>query len=153
VPPSPKYARIEHERRFLVQTLPPEAHSARRRRIADRYIVGTTLRLREMTEDGAEPVYKLTQKKEGWITTIYLTSGEFGIFAQLPANHLTKIRYSVPPFGIDVFEGPLSGLILAEAEFDSEIDAGALALPSFLDREVTAEVRYTGGYLASTTAR
>jgi CYTH domain-containing protein len=32
---------------------------------------------------------------------------------------LNKVRYSVPPLGIDVFEGTLEGLRLAEAEFNS----------------------------------
>lgn len=69
------------------------------------------------------------------------------MLAQLPAQSLSKIRYSLPPFGIDVFEGMLEGLILAEAEFDSAADAGALLLPSFILHEVTADPRFTGGQL------
>ena len=46
-----KYAVVERERRFLVSKLPDVAHE--RRRIVDRYISGTRLRLREVvTEDG-----------------------------------------------------------------------------------------------------
>ena len=69
------------------------------------------------------------------------------MLAQLPAKSLSKTRHSVPPFGIDVFEGTLEGLILAEAEFDSPAEAAALTLPAFILQEVTADDRFTGGQL------
>jgi CYTH domain-containing protein len=78
---------------------------------------------------------------------MYLTQEEFRILAQLSASKLNKIRYSVPPFGIDVFEGRLPGLVLAEVEFDSEASADALTVPSFVLREVSADNRFTGGRL------
>ena len=47
-----KYAVVERERRFLVSKLPGAADE--RRRIVDRYVTATRLRLREVvTEDGA----------------------------------------------------------------------------------------------------
>lgn len=157
-PPHSKYARIERERRFLLREFPAGAAPVRIRRLTDRYIAGTSLRLREQTEDGCAPVYKLTQKipmpdggSQGSITTIYLTADEFRLLAQLPANVLCKTRHSIPPFGIDVFEGPLQGLIMAEAEFESEEEAAALPPPPFLFREVTSDPRFTGGSLACAT--
>lgn len=84
------------------------------------------------------------------VTSIQQLSTEGGR-AELPANTLCKTRHSVPPFGIDVFEDILQGLILAEAEFDSASDADALAVPSFLIREVSDDDRFTGGQLASTS--
>jgi CYTH domain-containing protein len=78
---------------------------------------------------------------------MYLSEDEFRIFAQLSAKQLSKTRYSVPPFGIDVFEGTLQGLIVAEAEFESAQDADSLTLPSFIVREVSADPRFTGGRL------
>jgi CYTH domain-containing protein len=153
-PPS-KYARIERERRFLLAQFPSAANVERTRRIADRYIDGTTLRLREQSDDSGPTVFKLTQKvpvrvsgaEQGFITTMYLTQEEFGVLAHLSAQTLNKTRYSVPPFGIDVFEGTLEGLLLAEAEFDSSSAAAALTLPSFILREVTEDERFTGGQL------
>ena len=62
---------------------------------------------------------------------------------------LRKIRHSAPPFGIDVFEGVLSGLVLAEAEFNSAAEASALALPSFVVREVSDDRRFTVGSLVT----
>jgi len=153
--PWSKYARIERERRFLLDRFPQNVNVVRTRRIADSYIDGTTLRLREQSDDGGPAVFKLTQKlaaagsgaMQGLITTMYLTREEFGILSQLSSRRLDKVRYSVPPFGIDVFEGALEGLILAEAEFDSEASAAALVIPSFILNEVSTDDRFTGGHL------
>ncbi len=150
-----KYARVEWERRFLLDRLPPQANVTRVRRIADRYIDGTNLRLRQQRDDGNEAAFKLTQKlptdatgaRQGLITTMYLTEAEFQLLANLPAKMLTKTRYSVPPFGIDVFEDALTGLVLAEAEFNSTEEASALSLPPFIVREVTEDPRFTGDEL------
>jgi CYTH domain-containing protein len=152
-----KYARIEWERRFLLDHFPGEAVVTRVRRITDRYIEGTTLRLRQQNDGDGQMVFKLTQKladksggaRQGLITSMYLTEHEFAVLARLPAKVLTKTRHSVPPFGIDVFDGVLSGLVLAEAEFNSAAEASALALPSFVVREVTDDPRFTGGHLVT----
>jgi len=155
VQPHPKYARIERERKFLLAQFPTNVSVARILRIADRYIEGTTLRLREKSEDNGRRVFKLTQKlpapasgaQQGFITTMYLAEHEFRLLAKLPAHTLSKTRHSVPPFGIDVFEGTLEGLVIAEAEFDSAAAADSLTLPSFICHEVSADLRFTGGRL------
>jgi len=152
-----KYARIEWERRFLLHRFPDDAVVTRVRRIHDRYMEGTTLRLRQQSDEDGKTVFKLTQKlaekageaRQGLITSLYLTDIEFSLLAKLPAKELTKTRHSVPPFGIDVFDGSLSGLVLAEAEFSSAAEATALILPSFIGREVTDDARFTGGGLAA----
>ena len=63
VPRAGKYARVERERRFLLADLPARAAAATPRRITDRYLTGTRLRLRLVEhQDGGGCVYKLTQK-------------------------------------------------------------------------------------------
>jgi len=155
--PNPKFARIERVRRFLLNRFPGGAISTRATRISDRYIDGTMLRLREQKEDGKPAIFKLTQKisapntgaQLGYITTINLTREEFILLSQLlPAAQITKTRHSIQPFGIDVFDGELQGLILAEAEFDSAEAANALELPPFTLREISTDPRFTGGALA-----
>ncbi len=154
-----KYARVEWERRFLLNRFPTGAAVTRVRHIRDRYIEGTTLRLRQQSDDDGTTTFKITQKlsdkvtgaRQGLITTIYLTSDEFDVLARVPAKVLSKTRHSVPPFGIDVFEGTLSGLILAEAEFESGEEVNAVVLPSFIACEVTDDPRFTGGNLVSTS--
>jgi CYTH domain-containing protein len=152
-----KYARTEWERRFLLDRFPDQASVTRLRRIEDRYIEGTTLRLRQQSDDACQPAFKLTQKlpdkapggQQGLITSIYLSATEFGVLAKLPAKVLTKSRYSVPPLGIDVFAGTLSGLVLAEAEFHSAAEAALFAPPSFIGPEVSDDPRFTGGQLVA----
>src|SRR6516164_5015934 len=95
-----KYARIERERRFLLDRF-PSADVVRIRHITDRYIDGARLRLREQIDDGGPPIFKLTQKlparaagaQQGLITNIYLNASEFHLLAQLPARMLSKVRY------------------------------------------------------------
>jgi hypothetical protein len=156
-----KYARWELERRFLVDRL-PEIAEGQGWRITDRYLEGTLLRLRRMEPlaDG-EPAYKLSRKEapappdtsRTVITTIYLSPGEYASFADLPARELTKRRRRLDVdgrlFSVDVFEGHLSGLALAEVSFETEEELTAqLQLPSWVGLEVTRDVRFTGGVLA-----
>jgi CYTH domain-containing protein len=157
--PHHKYAKIERERRFLLAEFPNNAKITRSRRIIDRYIDGTNLRLRKLIDGNGSSTFKLTQKipardsggQQGLIVTMYLTESEFRVFEQLPAHTLTKTRHSIPPFGIDVFDGQLEGLILAEAEFDSAAAADALIIPSYISREVSDDDRFTGGQLVRTS--
>lgn len=156
-----KYAKIERERSFLLDQFPLNVDVVRIRRISDRYIDGTALRLRKINEDTVPTVYKLTQKipareaggQQGLIVTMHIFEAEFRVFEQLPAHTLMKTRSSVPPFGIDLFDGELEGLILAEAEFDSAVAAEALIIPSYIGREVSNDERFTGGQLVRTSRR
>jgi CYTH domain-containing protein len=155
-----EYAHVERERRFLVDRF-PSADVVRVRQITDRYIDGARLRLREQADDGDPAMFKLTQKvparangeQHGLVTSIRLTQDEFRLLAQLPGKTLRKVRYSVPPFGVDVFEGALQGLRLAEAEFDSAAEADALVVPDFILHEVTDDERFTGGQLVCASRR
>ena len=152
---SPKYARIERERRFLLDRMPDAVSVLEVRHITDRYIEGTSLRLRQVCQEGTPAVFKLTQKiplraggfQQGFITNIYLSESEFALLCQLPALPLIKKRFSVPPVGIDEFCGPLQGLLLAEAEFDSPEAAKAFTVPEYVRAEVTGDDRFTGGRL------
>lgn len=156
---STKYARHEHERRFLLTEIPP-GEPERTVAISDRYITGTRLRLRRMVQlrPAGPSVFKLTQKVAdsdggpGLITNTYLEESEYDVFAALPAALLTKTRHSLSPLAVDVFDGPLAGLVLAEAEFETAAACRAFAPPEFLGHEVTHDRRFTGGALAATEA-
>jgi CYTH domain-containing protein len=149
-----KYARIEIERRFLLEGVPEAAEVLAINEIGDRYLDGTRLRLRRMARVGGPTQLKLTQKlpdpdgaRQGALTTIYLSEAEHAAFAQLPAATLSKSRLSIAPYGVDVFHGELEGLYLAEAEFATMEDALALVPAAFCRAEVTADQRFTGGEL------
>ncbi len=152
-PQAGKYARYELERRWLLDRLPDGADAGSL--FVDRYIEGTRLRLRRAEPPHSQ--YKLSQKEAPGppdyavtvITTVYLTSEEYDVFATLPARELRKRRHHLGRYSVDVFEGPLAGLVLAEAEFPSEEEMTAHPGPDFAVRDVSNDVRYTGGWLAA----
>lgn len=157
-----KYARVERERRFLLSGVPTTPGAVRVRRIQDRYFVGTTLRLRKMSElpEGAEShIYKLTQKLstdnaghgQRLNTNTYLSEVEYQLLNKLPGSILSKTRHSIPPMGIDVFDPPLHGLVLGETEFETDDAMNAFLPPTYVVAEVTRDVRFTGGQLVQTT--
>ena len=102
--------------------------------------------------------YKFTQKistpagTPGLISTLYLSEAEYAALLPIPAATLRKIRSSFPPFGVDVFEGPLLGLVLAEIEFENAEDEAAFQPPAEAVAEVTTKVRFTGGRLVTMSA-
>jgi hypothetical protein len=155
--PKLKYAWVERERRWLCREIPMDrvvgADS-----IVDLYVTGTRLRLREATPlDGGPPMRRLTRKADvdaatRLLTSIYLAPEEFALLAGLPGQRLRKTRHRLTPVGgvtlsVDRFEGPLEGLILAEAEFETAAALEAFPMPDFAVREVTDDPRYTGGVL------
>ncbi len=158
---SSKYALIERERRFLVRQLPSQEPWARRS-ITDLYVEGTRLRLRR--SDGVvngrpEIVRKLTQKlpdpdatggRRGHITTMYLDEDEYRCLSRLPGLWLQKERLSFPPMGVDVFDGALAGLLVAEAEFRDDESMTAFVAPSWCGSEITENLEFTGANLAHT---
>lgn len=156
-----KYARVERERRFLLAEPPVPSRVVVTRTITDRYLLGTRLRLRraDFPDGGCER--KLTQKVpisrpggvQGLITNTYLSPAEYDVLASLPAAVLSKTRLSVPPLGVDVFDGPLRGLVLAEAEFTTDEEAQSFVAPPECVAEVTNDVRFTGGRLVGTSRR
>lgn len=89
----PKYAKLEIERRFLVNpTQAPDLGDLPFRRIEDRYLDGTRLRLRAMTDSvtGAREL-KFCKKYEGGeplagpIVNTYLAAAEYAALAAIPA--------------------------------------------------------------------
>jgi CYTH domain-containing protein len=163
---SPKYERVERERRFLLRELPPglelmDAHA----QITDNYITGTRLRLRKVRWPATnEWTLKLTQKhapappdfSRTLITSIYLNEYEYETLSVFEANELRKNRYPFEhegrKYSVDVFLGDLRGLILAETDFDTDEEMDAFPLPQFAFAEVTREELFTGGRLVHLTS-
>ena len=151
----PKYAKLENERRFLVDpTRAPDLAGLAFRRIEDRYLNGTRLRLRAVTDSatGARELkfckkYGSDDPVSGPIVNAYLTEAEHAALAALPAAVVVKRRYRIGGFGLDVFEGALEGLMLCEAEAPTREAVLARAFPDWAAREVTADPFFTGGAL------
>ena len=154
-----KYSHVERERRFLVdpERMPP-LDTCRAILIEDRYIAHSRFRLRRMIDlASGRTVLKLSKKydvadvRARPMVTAYLSEEEHALFAALPAHPLEKRRYTVSDdgFGIDVFAGPLAGLILAEIEQTDDASLAAISPPQWAIREVTDNPVYQGGNLAS----
>jgi CYTH domain-containing protein len=158
-----KYAQVERERRWLllhVPDLPPDLRPAR---IVDRYVRGTRLRLREVSDADGTVVRKLGHKvrlgedaREVAHTSLYLDEAEWAALAGLPADVLTKNRTIVPHgdarLAIDVFDGPLAGLVLVEIDSGDgdEVEPPPQYQPF---DEVTDDEAFTGGALAQEARR
>ena len=157
--PTPAYTAIERERRWLCRVVPRELE-LRSERITDLYVTGARLRLREARPlSGAPAVLRLSRKGDvdactRLVTSIYLSETEFALLSTtLPGRCLTKLRHRLPRedgvvLMVDEFEGELAGLMLVEAEFNSEERMFAFVPPAFAGREITSDPRFTGAVLA-----
>lgn len=161
----PKYARWEHERRFLVRAEDARFLSDKpwSRLIEDRYLSCGRLRLRRLTDsDSGKVTYKLTKKYlpistlSQPIVTVYLSSDEHDALHALPGVDLRKRRFYDDThgrvFGIDVFEGPLAGLVLCSIETDTLEELERVAPPRYAGPDVTHDPFYCGGRLCIATA-
>ena len=154
------YAHVERERRWLLAAQPEFPDDARRLRIVDRYLSGTRLRLREVTETDGTVVRKLGHKvrlgndaAEVAHTSLYLDDTEWKTLAVLPGDELAKTRTLVPFDGWTVaVDVHADGTVIAEIDAgdrpDRELPATFAAV-----REVTGDERYTGAALARNAGR
>jgi CYTH domain-containing protein len=165
VPAKTKYARVERERRYLLQDLPEGLTRASPHvQITDNYITGTRLRLRKVREPLTNKwTVKLTQKfapdstdfSRTVITNIYLNALEAETLAMFQDNEIRKNRYAFEfegrQFSVDMFLGDLFGLVLAEVSFESDEELGNFSKPAFALAEVTNNELFTGGKLCELT--
>lgn len=156
--PKTKYAWVEHERRWLCRSVPLD-RVVSVEVINDLYVTGTQLRLREARPvDGGDALRRLSRKADltssvRLLTSIYLSTEEFSVLSALPGQPLLKTRHALgrkdgADLFVDVFAGPLTGLIMAEAEFETVEAMETCSMPDFAWREVTDDIRFTGGHLA-----
>jgi CYTH domain-containing protein len=163
--PDSKYARIERERRYLLQDLPEGLTRADHHlQITDNYITGTRLRIRKVRDPRTNKwVVKFTQKfapdpkdfSRTIITNTYLNAFEADTLAIFEANEIRKNRYYFDfegrEFAIDMFLGDLFGLVLAEVSFESDEELDGYEPPPFAVAEVTNIEMFTGGRLSQLT--
>lgn len=158
----PPYSRLECERRWLIA--PTQVGFVRdkpySRRFEDRYLRCGRLRLRAMTNsDDGKTTYKLTKKypferlDTQPIVSVWLTADEYEALRRLDGDDLVKTRWydevSGDTFSIDVFEGPLAGLILCEVEAPTYEELRAVEAPPSAAMEVTEDPFFSGRQLVS----
>ncbi len=150
---------MEIERKFLVKTM-PELTGAKVKKIEQGYLCsGPIVRIRKSNED-----YILTYKSKAGLSQDYAIQNEE---VELPLTreayeHLRekidgalveKSRYVLAVGGrlwaeLDVFEGRLSGLVLAEVEFASEEEAKNFVPPDWLGEDVSGDRAFSNAYLS-----
>lgn len=160
--PDSKYARVERERRYLLQDLPEGMSRADPHvQVTDNYITGTRLRLRKVRDPKTNKwTVKFTQKfapdandlSRTIITNTYLNALEAETLAMFDANEIRKNRYPFEyqgrGFSIDMFLGDLFGLVLAEVSFETDEDLESFPQPPFAIADVTNHELFTGGKLS-----
>jgi CYTH domain-containing protein len=165
VPAESRYARIERERRYLLQDLPEGLTRAHHHlQITDNYITGTRLRIRKVRDPRTNKwTVKFTQKfapnpedlSRTLITNIYLDAQEAEVLSIFEANEIRKNRYPFEfegrSFSIDMFLGDLFGLVLAEVSFETDDGLDNFSRPPFALADVTNNQIFTGGKLCHLT--
>jgi CYTH domain-containing protein len=165
VVPESKYARVERERRYLLNDLPKiMARMDYHLQITDNYITGTRLRIRKVRDPNTNKwIVKFTQKfapdpadlSRTIITNTYLNALEAETLSVFEANEIRKNRYPFPfagrEFSIDMFLGDLLGLVLAEVSFETDEELDNFPVPPWALADVTNVPVFTGGRLCELT--
>ena len=147
---------MEIERKYLIEkeNLPFELNTFPHRYIEQGYLsIDPVIRIRR--EDNA---YELTYKSTGLMVreerNLPLCEKAYRQLQQKIEGHLiTKIRYEIPLSDdliveLDVFQGKLSPLILAEVEFLDIESANSFVPPIWFSEEVTFSGKYHNSALS-----
>ncbi len=148
---------MEIERKFLIQELPDSLDDYPFHQIEQGYLcTGPVVRIRRQDAE-----YYLTYKSKGLMVreeyNLPLTEEAYmHLRSKVDGNLIAKKRYLIPLEGgltleLDVFEGKLAGLLLAEVEFGSEEEAVAFEAPAWLGEDVTYSTEYHNSVLSQKT--
>jgi len=137
---------MEIERKFLIDIL-PDLTKYEHNHICQGYLcTSPVVRVRR---DGDR--YYLTYKGDGLLAreeaNLKLTKESFEhLLAKADGRIIDKTRYLIPfnkyTIELDVFEGALAPLVMAEVEFPSIEEANAFDPPTWFGMEVTKDPKY-----------
>jgi len=155
-----KYGKYEYERTYLLDNnCLKDKKIEGIKKIKDKYIKGTKLRLRKVIEK-KKTSYKLTQKenliptKQGVlkINTLYLSKAEFDKLNILDGFEIEKERHIIAidkiRIGIDKIRLNTKNIFIGEVEFDTELEMTTFIMPLSIIKEVTGEQKYSGYEIA-----
>lgn len=146
---------LEIERKFLVAAVPQGLELGQGTAIRQGYLAiaeDSEVRLR----DSGGRYFLAVKIGRGLVRREHQVELEEAQFEVLwPATEgrrLCKLRHRLEVAGseavVDVFEGDLGGLIVAEVEFESEAAAARFVAPDWFSAEVTDDPRYANRELA-----
>jgi CYTH domain-containing protein len=146
----------EIERKWIV-TNPPDLSQTECERIAQGYLAiganGTEVRLRKKGKN-----FFLTLKSGEGLQRgeleIRLTLRQFQVlWPATEGRRLEKMRYTMNwrrrKIELDIYRNNLSGLVVAEVEFESRQQAAGFSAPTWFEEEVTDNPQYKNASLAS----
>lgn len=145
---------MEIERKFLLKSLPDNLENYSFHQIEQGYLnTDPVIRIRREDEK-----YYLTYKSKGLLAreeyNLPLTKDAYThLLPKIDGNLIRKKRYLIPldsklTVELDVFEGDLAPLILAEVEFPTEEVAKSFTPPEWLGEEVTYSMNYHNSVLS-----
>lgn len=145
---------MEIERKFLISTLPENLSQYPFRQLEQGYLCTEPV-VRIRREDNE---YFLTYKSKGLMVreeyNLPLTKDAYEhLLPKIDGILITKKRYLIPlseklTIELDIFEGELAPLVLAEVEFSSEEEANCFTPPEWFGEEVTYSTKYHNSTLS-----
>lgn len=151
---------MEIERKFLIKTLPDNLQNYPCRHIEQGYLcTDPVIRIRRQDKE-----YYLTYKSHGLMVreeyNLSLTEDAYThLLPKIDGSLIIKKRYLIPigptypdlTIELDIFEGKLSPLVLAEVEFPSEEAANKFIPPAWFGEDVTYSMNYHNSILSQRT--
>lgn len=159
---------MEIERKFTLKTLPENLESYPHHKIEQAYLsINPVVRVRKEDDE-----YYMTYKGSGMMAreehNLWLSEeAYYHLRDKADGKVISKTRYMIPlknpgflpgfpappddytlTIEIDIFEGDLAPLVLAEVEFGSKDAAQAFVPPDWFDQDVTYSKEYHNSYLA-----
>ena len=144
---------MEIERKFTIKTLPANLESYPHAQITQAYLcTEPVMRIRRQDDE-----YIFTYKGNGVMVreeyNLPLTKEAYEhLKGKIDGRLITKKRYMIPfekyTIELDIFEGDLAPLTLAEVEFTSEEEANAFVAPDWFAEDVTFSKLYHNSFLS-----
>ena len=142
----------EIERKFLVKEM-PDLNSYTYKCLEQGYLsVNPVVRVRK-----EDDTYYLTYKGKGFLEreeyNLPLNKESYEhLIAKADGKIIKKKRYLIPyekyTIELDIFEGELAPLVIAEVEFETVEEANSFTPPSWFGEDVTGNKNYTNASLA-----
>lgn len=145
---------MEIERKYLVEQIPDNLGSFPCRIIEQGYLsTSPVIRIRKDNE-----LYELTYKSGGLMAreevNLPLDRASYThLLKKIDGRLIRKRRYMIPLSGgltaeLDIFEGGLAPLVLAEVEFPDEEHAMSFSPPDWFGEDVTFSGKYHNSHLS-----
>lgn len=144
---------MEIERKFLIKELPNNLSEYPVHELEQGYLcTSPVVRIRKDNDR-----YELTYKSKGLMVreeyNLPLTAASYAhLKEKIDGRLITKKRFKIPygsyTIELDIFEGDLAPLMLAEVEFPTEEEATSFVPPAWLGEDVTMSTLYHNSALS-----